>query len=712
MKKFLLFVIGIFLLPINVFALNNGYVQCEKIKLKNNDEVKCEIYVYDMDFITTSISGQIKLDENLELVSSSYDSETWQMLDEEFSVESINLISENKEEKEEFVVASFVVRAINKKDVSIAKISFENVLFGDENYENHEMIFDSFDLNLDYQTNYRFIFLIFIFLVMSVIFVVRNNKKSNIKVNVLIFILLLLLVPNRVDAVNDLVIDCDKTKLSKNEEISCDLSVKNLNFTPTDVVGVVKVGNNLSITSSSYNKSNWVSFDSNFSVKDINLIRQSDKEISKIVIASFKVKSSSNASGSSTISFNNVSMGDTSYNGISLGNKSINIYFNSSVNTLSSLSVSEGNIDFSKDKTNYSLTVSGDSITISAIATDSKAKISGIGKKTLSYGENTLKVVVTAEDGSKKTYTLNVTRKDDRSTNNYLKSLSLSEDKINFNKNTNSYNISVEGDIDKVNISASLEDSKAKFVSGFGPRIVNLDYGKNVVLVKVLSENEKERVYTLNITRDDNRSNDTNLKNITISEGVLEFNKDKLNYDVYVTNEIEKVSIKAEATDLKSSVVIDGPDSLEVGENVFIIKVTAENGDIKEYEIVVTREKKIIVTEDNKLTNIKIKNYELEFSSDKYEYVVKTNKSKLDIEVSLSSEDSTYVINGNDDLEDGSIISIVVTDKDGNNNIYKIYIEEVHEINIFLILFIISLLFNILFIIIILFNKKHKKKRS
>ena len=67
MKKFLLFVIGIILLPLNVFAKNDGYIQCEHIKLKNSDEVECKIYVSNMDFIITSISGSIKLDDNLEL---------------------------------------------------------------------------------------------------------------------------------------------------------------------------------------------------------------------------------------------------------------------------------------------------------------------------------------------------------------------------------------------------------------------------------------------------------------------------------------------------------------------------------------------------------------------------------------------------------------------------------------------------------------------
>jgi len=46
------------------------------------------------------------------------------------------------------------------------------------------------------------------------------------------------------------------------------------------------------------------------------------------------------------------------------------------------------------------------SITIKATAEDSKSKISGTGKKKVSEGENKFKIVVTAQNGSTKTYTL------------------------------------------------------------------------------------------------------------------------------------------------------------------------------------------------------------------------------------------------------------------------------------------------------------------
>ena len=82
----------------------------------------------------------------------------------------------------------------------------------------------------------------------------------------------------------------------------------------------------------------------------------------------------------------------------------------SSEKNLSSLSVSEGTLSpkFSSGTTTYKvdLTSETESLTISAKAKDSKAKVSGTGKKELKIGENNFTVTVTAEDGSKKTYTI------------------------------------------------------------------------------------------------------------------------------------------------------------------------------------------------------------------------------------------------------------------------------------------------------------------
>jgi len=81
---------------------------------------------------------------------------------------------------------------------------------------------------------------------------------------------------------------------------------------------------------------------------------------------------------------------------------------------LKSLTVNNGTLSpkFSAGTLNYSVSVGSDvsSLTVKATANHPGAKISGTGKTSLKEGLNTIKVVVTAETGVKKTYTIKVTR--------------------------------------------------------------------------------------------------------------------------------------------------------------------------------------------------------------------------------------------------------------------------------------------------------------
>ncbi|MCL2351714.1 MAG: cadherin-like beta sandwich domain-containing protein [Firmicutes bacterium] len=85
--------------------------------------------------------------------------------------------------------------------------------------------------------------------------------------------------------------------------------------------------------------------------------------------------------------------------------------------TLASLSVSSYELSpaFSPDVTEYALTVGSDveTVVISAEANNANAVVSGAGVKSLGVGESVFQVVVKAEDGTEKTYTVRVTREAD-----------------------------------------------------------------------------------------------------------------------------------------------------------------------------------------------------------------------------------------------------------------------------------------------------------
>ena len=81
---------------------------------------------------------------------------------------------------------------------------------------------------------------------------------------------------------------------------------------------------------------------------------------------------------------------------------------------LKSLIVAEYKLtpDFSSDVTEYSLTVGADveSLDIEAVAEDDASKVKITGNDNLLMGENTVEITVTAEDGTVRTYSINVTK--------------------------------------------------------------------------------------------------------------------------------------------------------------------------------------------------------------------------------------------------------------------------------------------------------------
>ena len=86
------------------------------------------------------------------------------------------------------------------------------------------------------------------------------------------------------------------------------------------------------------------------------------------------------------------------------------------------------------------------------------------------------------------------------SNDNYLKSITVDKGKLSpeFNKDKTEYSTMVDGDVDKINISAEIDDSKAS-MSGTGEKTLN--EGLNRFEIKVVAENGEKRVYVVNVTR-------------------------------------------------------------------------------------------------------------------------------------------------------------------------------------------------------------------
>ena len=144
-------------------------------------------------------------------------------------------------------------------------------------------------------------------------------------------------------------------------------------------------------------------------------------EKSASVTYTFKAK----ASGSASITFKVNEAVDFSGNDMGTPSKTVSVNINTQAaqqasysknNNLSSLKISSGTLSpsFNKNTTSYSATVENEvtSITISGSREDSKSSVSGLGTFDLEEGANKFNIKVTAQNGSSKTYTVTITRKE------------------------------------------------------------------------------------------------------------------------------------------------------------------------------------------------------------------------------------------------------------------------------------------------------------
>lgn len=166
-------------------------------------------------------------------------------------------------------------------------------------------------------------------------------------------------------------------------------------------------------------------------------------------------------------------------------------------NYLKSLKVEEASIspEFNKETTSYKISVGKDieKIKINAEAEDEKAKVEVSGNEDLKEGANTAKVIVTAENGDAKTYTITVTK--EAKGKLQLASLEINGIKLNETFKPDKYeytaNLNDNSDTKKLDIKAKANDENAT-IEILGND--NLVQGENVITIMVKSKDGKENV--------------------------------------------------------------------------------------------------------------------------------------------------------------------------------------------------------------------------
>ena len=386
----------------------------------------------------------------------------------------------------------------------------------------------------------------------------------------------------------------------------------------------------------------------------------------------------------------------------------------SSNNKLSSIKLNNQELEyFNEDVLEYDIEVEKDieKINIKADKKDSTSAIGGdLGDQKLEYGINVFNINVISESGEINTYTLNITRIDERSTINTLKSVAISDIDMVFVPSITEYDLNVDNKIEKITINSTLMDNKAIYEEGYGNRDVDLSEGSNKVLIKILSESGEERIYTFNITRA--LSGNNTLKSLIVNDTKIELKEDEFIYNIEFENEVEEAIIKAIPSDNKASINIKDKYALEVGNNDINIDIVAPDGSKASYILSITRKK--ILSNNSRLSNIKVIGYKINFKPDNtlYNLKIKDEEEKLDIYTVLEDEFATVEIEGNHDLVDGSIIKINVKAEDGTYTRYFINIEKNRKSNIIIIIIIVLVLSGLLALCIKTLIKRKKKKEE
>lgn len=355
---------------------------------------------------------------------------------------------------------------------------------------------------------------------------------------------------------------------------------------------------------------------------------------------------------------------------------------------LSSLKVKNGDEElkldpiYNKVLDTYIVTTTNEveKVNIEAIPEEATSTITGTGEKTLKTGTNTYEIKVEAQNGTIGTYTVNINRA--QSSNNYLKTLVTTAGDFNkdFDKTINEYEITIPAEMENLPLIIEQEDKTATYKVLQNSNFVT---GLNTVIIRVTAENGEQRDYKIKVNKE--ASSNNYLKNIELSSGSLQtkFDKETLKYSVEVENEVQNIEVNGIKEVQSSSITGNGQYALEVGKNIVTLQVTAENGDIRTYEIEITRKLSSnanLLRIDNDRNQIVTK-----LNDNTYQINVKNEIEDITIEGIPESNMASVTGNGKYKLNIGdNIIKLYVTSQLGTVKEYDVIINRSKSDNAYL----------------------------
>ncbi|MBD0383993.1 cadherin-like beta sandwich domain-containing protein [Paenibacillus sedimenti] len=301
-------------------------------------------------------------------------------------------------------------------------------------------------------------------------------------------------------------------------------------------------------------------------------------------------------------------------------------------NELRALTLSNGTLTpaFNPATTAYSveLPTGTTELGVTAAVYDAKSKltiggvvaVSGVEKIVTIPNDKTIRVIVEAESGATKEYTIEV-KHPVVSENNDLRTLALSNGTLTpaFNPATTAYSVELPAGTTDLGVTAAVYDAKSKLtiggaaaVSGVS-KIVTIPNDK-IIRVVVESESGATKEYTIEV-KHPVLSENNDLRALTLSNGTLTpaFNPATTAYSVELPTGTTELGVTAAVYDAKSKLTIGGVVAVSGVEKIVTIPndktirvvVESESGATKEYTIEV---KHPVVSENNDLRTLALSN--------------------------------------------------------------------------------------------------------
>lgn len=376
----------------------------------------------------------------------------------------------------------------------------------------------------------------------------------------------------------------------------------------------------------------------------------SDESIAKVEVCDGYLKITAFKKGKVTITVS-ITYNDTTYTtlyNLNVINSGTSSKYKDSNNYLKSLKTSVGTLspNFDPNRNLYTVKVGPDidKITIKATASSKKATITYNGKKVsslkdlkLNYGDNTVVITVTAEDGSTRDYIVIINRENKaenkKDNNNLLASLNVSAGNLSpkFDPNNNYYNVEVDSNTNKITIDAIPSSKKATVTyTHNGKKVdslkdIKLDYGDNTIVITVTAEDGSQKDYIIHV----NRKSSYTLKFENSSYDLELYADDTshiLLYKVYKngveTTDYDLDKIKAQISEKFN----DAVEIIKAEKGVIVLKPSSSKiADMKDKKTELTLEYE--GNQTSSTINFKLHDYYLLANSDKYDMTVTTDES-------------------------------------------------------------------------------------